>query len=192
MRVGDGPASTDSATLPANTRPTPERCDEPTAMSAASTSAAKPCRPAAGDRSDTSRATRSVTLRSATWEKTLQLDFGGAPSVVAGGRAVATRDALHVFLDGAHHVFTVADPYLPSSERVDAQGGLTAPMPGRVLAVLVKTGQRVARGAPLMIMEAMKMEHTVTAPADGIVAKLLCAEGEQVREGAELLTLAPL
>jgi 3-methylcrotonyl-CoA carboxylase alpha subunit len=138
-----------------------------------------------------SRSTRTITLRSAPWEKELALDFIGAGVSPADGRAIATREAVHVFLDGAHHVFTVVDPYLPTSESADSHGGLTAPMPGRILSVLVKEGERVSRGAPLMIMEAMKMEHTVKAPADGIVEKLMCGEGDQVREGAELLKLAP-
>ncbi|HET7811925.1 MAG TPA: acetyl-CoA carboxylase biotin carboxylase subunit [Steroidobacteraceae bacterium] len=137
------------------------------------------------------RATRNVRLRSATWERNLALDFGDATTPRDQGGAVATRDAVHVFHDGAHHAFTVVDPYLPTSEGADAHGGLTAPMPGRILSVLVTAGERVARGAPLMIMEAMKMEHTVKAPADGVVEKLMCGEGDQVREGAELLKLAP-
>jgi len=136
------------------------------------------------------RATRSVTLRSAQGERAVELRFGTGP-IDAPGKVVKTRDALHVFLDGAHHVFDPVDPYLPPVERADAHGGLTAPMPGRVLAVHVKAGQRVERGAPLMILEAMKMEHTVTAPAAGIVEAVLCGEGEQVKEGAELLKLAP-
>jgi 3-methylcrotonyl-CoA carboxylase alpha subunit len=63
-------------------------------------------------------------------------------------------------------------------------------MPGRVIAVLVKDGDKVARGAPLIVMEAMKMEHTITAPADSVVEKVLCATGDQVKEGVELLVLA--
>jgi 3-methylcrotonyl-CoA carboxylase alpha subunit len=84
----------------------------------------------------------------------------------------------------------VIDPYLPAVESPDAQGGLAAPMPGRVLAVLVKAGDRVERGAPLIVMEAMKMEHTIVASAASVVDKLLCAVGDQVREGAELLILS--
>ena len=71
-----------------------------------------------------------------------------------------------------------------------AEGGrLTAPMPGKVVAFLVAAGDRVARGQPLAVMEAMKMEHTIAAPADGVVAELLYAVGDQVGEGAELLRL---
>ena len=68
-------------------------------------------------------------------------------------------------------------------------GGLRAVMPGRVLSVFVKDGEAVAKGAPLMILEAMKMEHTLTAPSAGRVGRVLCAAGDQVKEGAELLTL---
>jgi 3-methylcrotonyl-CoA carboxylase alpha subunit len=62
-------------------------------------------------------------------------------------------------------------------------------MPGKVIALLVETGARVAKGAPLLILEAMKMEHTISAPADGVVKAIHFAAGEQVPEGAELLTL---
>ena len=60
-------------------------------------------------------------------------------------------------------------------------------MPGRVLAVHVKAGDEVAKGAPLVVLEAMKMEQTITAPAAGKIDRVLCAPGDQVREGAELL-----
>jgi 3-methylcrotonyl-CoA carboxylase alpha subunit len=70
----------------------------------------------------------------------------------------------------------------------DSEGGrLTAPMPGKVVALLVGPGSAVTRGAPLLIMEAMKMEHTIAAPSDGIVAEILYAVGDQVDDGAQLL-----
>jgi 3-methylcrotonyl-CoA carboxylase alpha subunit len=58
-----------------------------------------------------------------------------------------------------------------------------------VIAILVNAGDPVTRGAPLIVMEAMKMEHTMKAPAAGTVARILCAVGEQVKDGAELLIL---
>ena len=64
---------------------------------------------------------------------------------------------------------------------------LTAPMPGRIVRQLIAAGDRVGRGAPLLVLEAMKMEHTIVAPADGRVAALRYAEGDQVEEGAVLL-----
>ncbi len=141
------------------------------------------------------RAAREITLRSGEWQKKAILrfrdegpdvDIGGVP-VAGRGEVVATRDALHVFFEGAHHELAVVDPYLPPPVAADHHGGLAAPMPGRVIAVLAGEGARVAAGAPLIVMEAMKMEHTLTAPAAGSVTKLLCAVGEQVKEGEELL-----
>ncbi len=69
-------------------------------------------------------------------------------------------------------------------------GRLTAPMPGKVVSFAVKAGDKVTRGQPLAVMDAMKMEHTIAAPADGTVAELLFAPGDQVAEGVELLRLA--
>jgi 3-methylcrotonyl-CoA carboxylase alpha subunit len=68
-------------------------------------------------------------------------------------------------------------------------GTLTAPMPGKVIALLAKSGEAVKAGQPLAVMEAMKMEHTIAAPRDGTVDELLYAVGDQVAEGAELLRL---
>jgi 3-methylcrotonyl-CoA carboxylase alpha subunit len=62
-------------------------------------------------------------------------------------------------------------------------------MPGKVIAVMVKRGDKVTKGAPLLILEAMKMEHTIFAPGDGEVKEIHYAAGEQVAEGAELLRL---
>jgi len=122
------------------------------------------------------------------------LDAGGTLEATVNGellRAHAfTHDGvIHLYRDGAHHVFEWIDPYLPESVGGDHKGELTAPMPGRVIAVQVAPGARVAAGAALVVMEAMKMEHTITAPAAGVVAAIHCAVGDQVREGAELLRL---
>jgi len=66
---------------------------------------------------------------------------------------------------------------------------LAAPMSGTVISVLVKPGETVARGAPLIILEAMKMEHTITAPAAGTVSAINYQVGDQVQEGADLIDL---
>ncbi|HYO75416.1 MAG TPA: biotin/lipoyl-containing protein [Thermoanaerobaculia bacterium] len=63
-----------------------------------------------------------------------------------------------------------------------------APMPGLVLKILVRQGDVVAKGAPLLILEAMKMEHQIVAPKDGTVAAINCREGELVQPGIELVT----
>jgi biotin carboxyl carrier protein len=67
---------------------------------------------------------------------------------------------------------------------------LSAPMPGIVLKILVKVGDAVAKGAPLLILEAMKMEHQIVAPRDGTVAAINCSEGELVQPGLDLVEIA--
>ncbi len=63
-------------------------------------------------------------------------------------------------------------------------------MPGRIIQVLAKAQATVRRGETLLVLEAMKMEHSVTAPADGVVERVNYAVGDLVEEGAELLVLA--
>jgi 3-methylcrotonyl-CoA carboxylase alpha subunit len=69
------------------------------------------------------------------------------------------------------------------------EGSLVAPMPGKVVAVLVAAGAKVSRGTPLVVLEAMKMEHQIVAPRDGRVAELFFRPGDPVAEGALLLRL---
>jgi 3-methylcrotonyl-CoA carboxylase alpha subunit len=100
---------------------------------------------------------------------------------------VSVDEKRTVFLQGSTYSLLRDDPL----HRVDAGeshgGGLTAPMPGKVVALLAQPGQKVAKGTPLLILEAMKMEHTITAPAAGIVKAFCYAAGEQVSDGAELV-----
>jgi 3-methylcrotonyl-CoA carboxylase alpha subunit len=108
----------------------------------------------------------------------------------ASFRIRAVRDGIdwHLFRDGIHHVLTLKS--VQTSPEPDAIiGTLAAPMPGKVLQVLTHPGATVAKGAPLVILEAMKMEHTIAAPYDGRVAAIHYKAGEQVDEGAELLRL---
>ncbi len=82
------------------------------------------------------------------------------------------------------------DPLAHAGEdAADHAGGLTAPMPGKIIAVNVAPGAQVERGQPLLVMEAMKMEHTITAPADGEVETVQHGVGEQVAEGAVLIVM---
>jgi len=106
------------------------------------------------------------------------------------GKATTVRDGgnWHVFHDGVR--WTVALKEELAGLEVDATSGtLAAPMPGRVIKLLVEPGAKVKKGAPLLILEAMKMEHTITAPADGLVKEIHYGAGEQVLEGAELIRL---
>jgi 3-methylcrotonyl-CoA carboxylase alpha subunit len=97
---------------------------------------------------------------------------------------------LTVFEEGSGHTLRVIDPLATSGSQEEAGGRLTAPMPGRIMQVLVKKGADVERGAPLMILEAMKMQYTISAPADGRVAEVRYAAGDVVEEGAELISFA--
>jgi 3-methylcrotonyl-CoA carboxylase alpha subunit len=103
------------------------------------------------------------------------------------GTVVRDGETFHVFSGGAHTALNYNDPLAHAGE-AEAEGGrLTAPMPGKIVAVLVEKGKEVEKGAPLLIMEAMKMEHTIAAPAKGTVEDLLYGVGDQVAEGAQLL-----
>ncbi len=96
-----------------------------------------------------------------------------------------------VFLDAEGWRLTEVDPLAAQAGEDPTAGRLAAPMPGRVTQLMVEPGTSVRRGQPLMVIEAMKMEHTVTAPADGVVEAVRFAPGDLVEEGAELIALAP-
>jgi 3-methylcrotonyl-CoA carboxylase alpha subunit len=105
------------------------------------------------------------------------------------GTVVQQGELLTVIERGCSHTLRLRQAGAGDSDLERGEQRLTAPMPGKVVAVLVEPGERVERGRPLVILEAMKMEQTVTAPRSGTVAALNFAPGAQVREGAELLTL---
>ncbi len=120
----------------------------------------------------------------------------------AGGvidlRYAGRRQVVQVFRRGeANHIFGTLgaatilelDVLAHASVGANEGGRLTAPMPGKVVSIAVKAGDRVTKGQPLAVMEAMKMEHTIAAPQDGLVDEVLYAPGDQVTEGAELLRL---
>ena len=104
-------------------------------------------------------------------------------------KAVATKvsDVWWVHVLGHTLQFEVVEPGASSS---DDEGGLTAPMPGKILEVHVSVGQTVSSGDVLMVMEAMKMEHKIVAGSNGVVETILFKEGDQVPQGAELLTIS--
>jgi 3-methylcrotonyl-CoA carboxylase alpha subunit len=106
------------------------------------------------------------------------------------GHVVRQQDIFHVFHAGHHWQILWRDPIAHAGEGEADEGRLTAPMPGKIIALLVSAGERVVKGTPLLIMEAMKMEHTINAPGDGTVSELLYAVGDQVDEGAQLLSLS--
>ncbi|MFC5061077.1 biotin carboxylase N-terminal domain-containing protein [Actinomycetospora atypica] len=87
----------------------------------------------------------------------------------------------HTFVDGPDGSSAFRDvPRFADPNAVAHAGSLLAPMPGTVVRVLASTGDTVAAGAALVVLEAMKMEHTVAAPVDGIVGEMRVAPGDQV------------
>ena len=116
----------------------------------------------------------------------IDLRFGGQRDVV---RVHALGEVEHIFGTRGATVITELDVLSHSGEGAGEGGRLTAPMPGKVVSIAVKAGDKVSKGQPLAVMEAMKMEHTIAAPQDGVVDEVLYAPGDQVTEGAELLRL---
>ena len=114
-------------------------------------------------------------------------------SVCADGQVITASvvregDVFHVFHAGQHWQLDWRDPVAHAGEHEVDGGRLTAPMPGKIVALLVDAGALVDKGTPLLIMEAMKMEHTISAPSKGKVTELLYTVGDQVAEGAQLLS----
>lgn len=102
---------------------------------------------------------------------------------------VAVDKKLFLLAAGQRYQITVIDAGQVDHNfhQAEVRAHLTAPMPSKVVAVLVKAGEQVKRGAGLIVVEAMKMEHTIHAPADGIVKEWYFQVGDLVEEGAELL-----
>jgi 3-methylcrotonyl-CoA carboxylase alpha subunit len=120
----------------------------------------------------------------------LKAECGGE---VVQARIVEIAGVLHLFRGGRHVTLTAArtDDALQVEGGAE-EGSLLTPLPGTIVAVHVENGQKVARGAPLITVEAMKMEHTLTAPYDGVVSKVAFAVTDRVQAGAVLVELAPL
>ena len=132
---------------------------------------------------------RETFVRGELWpNNTLWVELDGlrlnATVVVAGERR-------YVFLYGRAWLMARVDPLYYSGEGGGPEGGLLAPMPGSVIALLAPEGAKVEKGAPLLILEAMKMEHTITAPTNGTVRCFHFAIGDQVGDGAELVEFEP-
>ena len=113
----------------------------------------------------------------------------GSQVVMQLGKPGQPADLAHVFSAQGASRIRLVNPLAHAEGAQDEKGGLTAPMPGKVVSFAVKVGDKVKAGQSLAVMEAMKMEHTIVAPKDGQVKELLYAPGDQIAEGAELLKL---
>ncbi len=119
-------------------------------------------------------------------ELTLEIDAGRCRASVI--RSAATE---HVFIKGGHYAITQLDPLTITPAIAANPTGLRSPMPGRVIELIASAGTEVVRGQPLLVLEAMKIEHTIMAPGPGTLRAFKVAAGEQVGEGAELVDFVP-
>ncbi len=130
----------------------------------------------------------------------------GSWSVIMGGKSVDVRlDALknpdpdvqsfRATLYDAPYEFALQDPrkaLLAAARGAASSGGtLTAPMPGKVVKLLVQEGDPVSEGQPLLIMEAMKMQNELRAVSEGVITKVTTSEGATVETGSALITVGP-
>jgi len=164
------------------------------------------------------RAQRPLIFRSDAHEKTVQvlylpvgwqLSLDGEPTVARGqldrgteltfeldavrrhASAVRSADTEHLFMAGRHFALTRLDPLTITPAVAASPTGLRSPMPGRVIELIAAAGTEVAKGQPLLVLEAMKIEHTIMAPGPGTLRAFKVSAGEQVGEGAELVDFVP-
>ncbi|MBI4273300.1 MAG: acetyl/propionyl/methylcrotonyl-CoA carboxylase subunit alpha [Rhizobiales bacterium] len=128
-----------------------------------------------------------------------QMTYGGAePALTVGDTepdlnalTIEAADAVHVLRHGRQTVVRLADMSSIDFDHADGDGSVRAPMHGKVLALLVEKGEKVAKGHRVAVIEAMKMEHALVAPCDGVVATIAVRAGSQIAEGAKVLIIEP-
>lgn len=121
-------------------------------------------------------------------------------SIMLGGAAFEVRvepqlNGLHVYVDGSEYLAEIVDPRQWRRNRgklTQAEGrqDVVAPMPGKIVRVLVKTGETIEAGHGLMVVEAMKMQNEIKSPKSGKVERLLVREGQAVNSGETLAIVA--
>ena len=128
---------------------------------------------------------QAICLADLTLSNSALTGLAGDQSFIAN--AVFNHETLHLFDADGHLALHYAPPLAHAGDDSSEPGRLTSPMPGKVIALLAKPGDKVNKGQPLVVMEAMKMEHTIAAPLDGEITGLTYAVGDQVAEGVELI-----
>jgi biotin carboxyl carrier protein len=108
---------------------------------------------------------------------------------VLSGLFFVSQDFIDLHLPQGNFRFPNPSKKIRRSSVSAHEGGLTAPMPGKIVKVLVREGSAVKKGDLLMILEAMKMEHKLIAPHDGTVRSLVYKEGDRVSQGQDLIEL---
>jgi 3-methylcrotonyl-CoA carboxylase alpha subunit len=161
-----------------------------------------------------SRASRTLTLRLGEAQQDVSVEYAaggyllglGGQRVFASGEleghgvlrarigerrvhaaVIVAGERRHVFFEGRTYPIVRVDASGGAGGGDELAGRLTAPMPGKVIALLAKAGGKVEKGAPLLVLEAMKMEHTIKAPRAGRVKAFRFEAGDQVSEGVELV-----
>ena len=104
----------------------------------------------------------------------------------SSARVLAHGNALSILQATSRHSVRLVDPFRFEASSEANDGRLTALMPGRVVKVMAAAGERVKKGQPLIIMEAMKMEHTIVSPRDGVVERVAFKENDLVAADAVL------
>ncbi|MFQ5766511.1 MAG: biotin/lipoyl-containing protein [Acidobacteriota bacterium] len=123
---------------------------------------------------------------------------GGRWSILKDRRSYEARvdvigSVYEVEIEGRRYCFELADPARRTAKGAapsgPGPGEVLAPMPGRVMRIPVRLGQKVRRGEAVVVVEAMKMENELTAARDGVVVEIACREGEAVELGSVLLRI---
>jgi 3-methylcrotonyl-CoA carboxylase alpha subunit len=115
--------------------------------------------------------------------------YGGRSFRFEDGWVFEAGDDVLVVRHGRQVRVALYDPFAVDLEHMDEGGAIVAPMHGKLVAVLVRPGDRVQKGQRLAVVEAMKMEHALVAPATGEVAEVAAEVGAQVAQGAPLIRL---
>lgn len=123
-----------------------------------------------------------------TFDNTVQVSFD---QKIFWVKVVHNTDKVAVFKEGKTHEFTLPTTLGVHNQPVDTGDNILSPMPGLIRLVHVSPEDTVAKNTPLLVLEAMKMEHTLYAPRDGKVAEILVNQGDQVGNGVTLIRLAP-
>ena len=125
-----------------------------------------------------------------------ELGADGALTAMLNGKELAatvvrTASGVAVMKGGHTHVLAPRDALAHADDHAGEADAVVAPMPGRVVQLLVKKGDKVKRGHAIAVLEAMKMEHTLAAPADVTIESVSVGQGDQVVEGAVIAKLKP-
>ncbi len=134
-----------------------------------------------------SRADRSTSGKRVNVDAVLEAEIAGLRGT---WHVSAVGDNWYVNGPGSQAVTLTQRSRFPDPDAIAVEGGLTAPMPGKIILVDIEKGAEVTAGQVLLVMEAMKMEHQIAAPADGVVTELRATVGDQVDNGELLVVIS--